>query len=149
MRLVTKGYKHVSRLVAPSTIFSINSHRIKFIVVTNTNADKGKIRILLYGFSNLLMLIVDSTCDHMTYLSACNVYFFYYHPIFDVVYLSYMQRGGDPLVLCFVDFADAACAATALSALQGKYYINPFLSCHLLCIWNLHCLYFPHPFCRI
>nr|GMD50237.1 RNA-binding protein 2-like [Ipomoea batatas] len=29
------------------------------------------------------------------------------------------HRGGDPLVLCFVDFVDAACAATALSALQG------------------------------
>uniref|UniRef100_A0A803LHU6 RRM domain-containing protein n=1 Tax=Chenopodium quinoa TaxID=63459 RepID=A0A803LHU6_CHEQI len=28
-------------------------------------------------------------------------------------------RGGDPLILCFVDFVDAACAATALSALQG------------------------------
>lgn len=29
------------------------------------------------------------------------------------------HRGGDPLILCFVDFADPACAATALSALQG------------------------------
>ncbi|XP_022860019.1 RNA-binding protein 2-like [Olea europaea var. sylvestris] len=29
------------------------------------------------------------------------------------------HRGGDPLVLCFVDFIDPACAATALSALQG------------------------------
>ncbi|CAM8983354.1 unnamed protein product [Rhodiola kirilowii] len=29
------------------------------------------------------------------------------------------HRGGDPLILCFVDFADAACAATAMSALQG------------------------------
>ncbi|XP_073024525.1 RNA-binding protein 2-like isoform X2 [Primulina eburnea] len=29
------------------------------------------------------------------------------------------HRGGDPLILCFVDFVDAACAATALSALQG------------------------------
>ncbi|KAG9156752.1 hypothetical protein Leryth_025478 [Lithospermum erythrorhizon] len=29
------------------------------------------------------------------------------------------HRGGDPLILCFVDFEDAACAATALSALQG------------------------------
>lgn len=28
-------------------------------------------------------------------------------------------RGGDPLILCFVDFANPACAATALSALQG------------------------------
>lgn len=30
-----------------------------------------------------------------------------------------LQRGGDPLILCFVDFVDPACAATALSALQG------------------------------
>ena len=30
-----------------------------------------------------------------------------------------MQRGGDPLILCFVDFENPACAATALSALQG------------------------------
>ncbi|KAG2665627.1 hypothetical protein I3760_15G016300 [Carya illinoinensis] len=29
------------------------------------------------------------------------------------------HRGGDPLILCFVDFANAACAATAMSALQG------------------------------
>ncbi|KAK9134531.1 hypothetical protein Syun_013861 [Stephania yunnanensis] len=29
------------------------------------------------------------------------------------------HRGGDPLILCFVDFINAACAATALSALQG------------------------------
>ncbi|XP_044475613.1 RNA-binding protein 2-like [Mangifera indica] len=29
------------------------------------------------------------------------------------------HRGGDPLILCFVDFASPACAATAMSALQG------------------------------
>lgn len=29
------------------------------------------------------------------------------------------HRGGDPLILCFVDFVDAPCAATAMSALQG------------------------------
>ncbi|XP_004290545.1 PREDICTED: protein WHI3 [Fragaria vesca subsp. vesca] len=28
-------------------------------------------------------------------------------------------RGGDPLILCFVDFVNPACAATAMSALQG------------------------------
>ncbi|XP_054786072.1 RNA-binding protein 2-like [Prosopis cineraria] len=28
-------------------------------------------------------------------------------------------RSGEPLILCFVDFANPACAATALSALQG------------------------------
>lgn len=33
------------------------------------------------------------------------------------------HRGRDPLVLCFVDFTSPACAATALSALQG-YKIN-------------------------
>jgi len=30
----------------------------------------------------------------------------------------FLQRG-DPLILCFVDFVNPACAATALSALQG------------------------------
>ncbi|KAM6559830.1 hypothetical protein CsatA_029069 [Cannabis sativa] len=29
------------------------------------------------------------------------------------------QRGGDPIILCFVDFVNPACAATAMSALQG------------------------------
>ncbi|CAL1412756.1 unnamed protein product [Linum trigynum] len=29
------------------------------------------------------------------------------------------HRGGDPIILCFVDFMDPACAATAMSALQG------------------------------
>ncbi|WVY91474.1 hypothetical protein V8G54_036988 [Vigna mungo] len=32
------------------------------------------------------------------------------------------HRGGDPLILCFVDFANPACAATAMSALQGIIY---------------------------
>lgn len=31
-----------------------------------------------------------------------------------------MQSGGDPLVLCFVDFVSPAHAATAMDALQGK-----------------------------
>ena len=31
-----------------------------------------------------------------------------------------MQPGGDPLVLCFVDFVSPAHAATAMDALQGK-----------------------------
>ncbi|GAB4861140.1 hypothetical protein Ancab_036297 [Ancistrocladus abbreviatus] len=29
------------------------------------------------------------------------------------------HRGGDPIILCFVDFDNPACAATAMSALQG------------------------------
>ncbi|KAF2321509.1 hypothetical protein GH714_000184 [Hevea brasiliensis] len=29
------------------------------------------------------------------------------------------HRGGDPIILCFVDFENPACAATAMSALQG------------------------------
>ncbi|PON31474.1 U1 small nuclear ribonucleoprotein A/U2 small nuclear ribonucleoprotein B'' [Trema orientale] len=29
------------------------------------------------------------------------------------------HRGGDPIILCFVDFINPACAATAMSALQG------------------------------
>ncbi|CAE5958151.1 unnamed protein product [Arabidopsis arenosa] len=37
------------------------------------------------------------------------------------VYDRYLQsvRSGDPIVLCFVNFENPACAATALSALQG------------------------------
>lgn len=31
-----------------------------------------------------------------------------------------MQPGGDPLVLCFVDFVSPAHAATAMDALQGE-----------------------------
>nr|XP_051199096.1 protein MATERNALLY EXPRESSED GENE 5-like [Lolium perenne] len=30
--------------------------------------------------------------------------------------------GGDPIVLCFVDFANAAQAAVSMEALQGKIY---------------------------
>ncbi|XP_039065551.1 RNA-binding protein 2-like isoform X2 [Hibiscus syriacus] len=32
---------------------------------------------------------------------------------------EYKHRGGDPIILCFVDFSSPACAATAMSALQG------------------------------
>ncbi|KAK8708363.1 hypothetical protein V6N13_059405 [Hibiscus sabdariffa] len=32
---------------------------------------------------------------------------------------EYKHRGGDPIILCFVDFLSPACAATAMSALQG------------------------------
>ncbi|GMI82975.1 hypothetical protein like AT1G21320 [Hibiscus trionum] len=32
---------------------------------------------------------------------------------------EFKHRGGDPLILCFVDFSSPACAATAMSALQG------------------------------
>ncbi|KAL4298044.1 hypothetical protein GQ457_12G016150 [Hibiscus cannabinus] len=32
---------------------------------------------------------------------------------------EYKHRGGDPILLCFVDFLSPACAATAMSALQG------------------------------
>ncbi|KAH9691658.1 nuclear speckle RNA-binding protein A [Citrus sinensis] len=34
-------------------------------------------------------------------------------------------RGGDRLILCFVDFENPACAATALSALQDAYSWSP------------------------
>jgi len=37
-----------------------------------------------------------------------------------------MQRGGDPIILCFVDFVNPECAATAMSALQGDDFV--FLS---------------------
>ncbi|XVF37145.1 hypothetical protein REPUB_Repub19eG0120400 [Reevesia pubescens] len=32
------------------------------------------------------------------------------------------HRGGDPVILCFVDFSSPACAATAMSALQGDLF---------------------------
>ncbi|KAK8692165.1 hypothetical protein V6N13_075642 [Hibiscus sabdariffa] len=32
---------------------------------------------------------------------------------------EFRHRGGDPLILCFVDFSSPACAATAMNALQG------------------------------
>lgn len=58
-----------------------------------------------------------------------------------------MQPGGDPLVLCFVDFASPAHAATAMEALQGKicfsiilemkamsmYYVAFFLTYYAAC----------------
>ncbi|XLS44503.1 hypothetical protein HN51_001368, partial [Arachis hypogaea] len=31
---------------------------------------------------------------------------------------EFKHRGGEPLILCFVDFANPACAATTMSALQ-------------------------------
>lgn len=34
--------------------------------------------------------------------------------------IELVQSGGDPLVLCFVDFQSPAHAATAMDALQGK-----------------------------
>lgn len=34
--------------------------------------------------------------------------------------LFFLQSGGDPLVLCFVDFVSPAHAATAMDALQGE-----------------------------
>lgn len=37
-----------------------------------------------------------------------------------------MQRGGDPIILCFVDFESPACAATAMSALQGDLFFHLF-----------------------
>lgn len=56
-----------------------------------------------------------------------------------------MQRNGDPVVLCFVDFENPACAATARTALQGKlrFSLLPnlvnirsnmfcFISCYIL-----------------
>lgn len=41
-----------------------------------------------------------------------------------------MQPGGDPLVLCFVDFLSPAHAATAMDALQGE--IMTHFSCSVL-----------------
>ena len=39
-----------------------------------------------------------------------------------------VQPGGEPLVLCFVDFVSPAHAATAMDALQGEH-ILPFDFC--------------------
>lgn len=38
---------------------------------------------------------------------------------------QFVQPGGEPLVLCFVDFMSPAHAATAMDALQGEFTI-PF-----------------------
>ena len=60
-----------------------------------------------------------------------------------------MQPGGDPLVLCFVDFVSPAHAATAMDALQGELInsCNYFLDlcsvsvCKLLAIVACFLLY--------
>ncbi|KAF1884714.1 hypothetical protein Lal_00028600, partial [Lupinus albus] len=44
-----------------------------------------------------------------------------------VVMQCLVIRGGDPLILCFVDFENPACAATAMSALQS-YKVDEFHS---------------------
>ncbi|CAH8253061.1 unnamed protein product [Arabidopsis lyrata] len=60
------------------------------------------------------------------------------------------HRSGDPVVLCFVDFENPACAATALSALQetqvqdqdnveeegDQFYMNPNTLNHMLKEWS-------------
>lgn len=38
-------------------------------------------------------------------------------------WLKSLRQGGDPLVLCFVDFLSPAHAATAMDALQGELYM--------------------------
>jgi len=35
-----------------------------------------------------------------------------------------LQRGGDTLILGFVDFVDPVCATITLGALQGDFVIN-------------------------
>lgn len=45
-----------------------------------------------------------------------------------------MQPGGDPLVLCFVDFVSPAHAATAMDALQGKTSYHLVLEITALCM---------------
>jgi hypothetical protein len=37
---------------------------------------------------------------------------------------QFVQPGGEPLVLCFVDFMSPAHAATAMDALQGELTIS-------------------------
>lgn len=45
-----------------------------------------------------------------------------------------LQSGGDPLVLCFVDFVSPAHAATAMDALQGEIdMLNTFCLEHISC----------------
>ncbi|KAK7251507.1 hypothetical protein RIF29_34774 [Crotalaria pallida] len=48
---------------------------------------------------------------------------------FNVEYIAgeFLERGGDPLILCFVDFENPACAATAMSALQETCLKNSLL----------------------
>lgn len=55
-------------------------------------------------------------------------------------WLKSLRQGGDPLVLCFVDFLSPAHAATAMDALQGELYmlylffflLNPFIDTVIL-----------------
>ncbi|RYR78213.1 hypothetical protein Ahy_A01g002950 [Arachis hypogaea] len=41
---------------------------------------------------------------------------------------EFKHRGGEPLILCFVDFANPACAATTMSALQELLPGSPLLA---------------------
>lgn len=40
--------------------------------------------------------------------------------VYELCTFQLVQAGGDPLVLCFVDFVSPAHAATAMDALQGE-----------------------------
>lgn len=49
--------------------------------------------------------------------------------------IIFLQPGGDPLVLCFVDFVSPAHAATAMDALQGELTFSLSLVA-ILEYWN-------------
>ena len=54
--------------------------------------------------------------------------------------LDFVQPGGDPLVLCFVDFLSPAHAATAMEALQGKVSYSFMLEMTSSCMsWKILC----------
>lgn len=77
-------------------------------------------------------LLTECCLQHLFGQNALSVlafsllYFCFYLGSQNIVLRTFtaVQRGGDPLILCFVDFVDAACAATALSALQGNASLN-------------------------
>lgn len=48
------------------------------------------------------------------------ILFVLYHMLSESYFQYFMQPGGDPLILCFVDFSTASQAAVALEALQGE-----------------------------
>lgn len=53
-----------------------------------------------------------------------------------------MQPGGDPLVLCFVDFVSPAHAATAMDALQGKIFSFILVMTASCMFWPIQCVQF-------
>lgn len=56
-----------------------------------------------------------------------------------------LQPGGDPLILCFVDFVSPAHAATAMDALQGQS--NIICLSNLVVFYQIACEYISDKIC--